>query len=517
MADPNVVNYINAALGRGDSREKIRADFISNGWTEEAIDSVFIEMFGGEKPAANAERKRGHKFLIFILVIAVLALISFGGYYAYNKGYINLSMLSSIKTMLPVQTAAKTQQQPEAQANMSGLNESGVVEGGAENISSAISNETEEEVKEEQIQFTQLANPCKNITICTEVARGYGGSPSLVWTGGLYGIAWSSNHGSMSRLYFARVSSQGSKAGSEAMLLEKEGSSKKPSAAWTGKEYGIAWPVGNVLYLIKAGSNGEFISEKEIARSAGLIEKTALVWNGSEYGVVFSDTSLKVYLERIDENGNALLDKTDAGLKSSAGPSIAWAESEYGISWLENSVPARKVYLLRIDPSGEKISTISIKDDYWFCNGTSLSWADSRYGVAYSCLQNNKMEDSKHEEEVYYMKVHSTGGNAELIELDQGMVQISDSKASSRNPAIVLNEKTYGAAWEDDRSGNYDIYFNRLNSYTGTKMEDSIQITGSPAESLDPSLVWADSEFGIAWTENEGNRSDIYFAKVSQK
>lgn len=504
MADPNVANYINAALARGDSREKIRADFISNGWTEEAIDNVFREMFGQQKPAP-AGKKKGRKFLFFVIIILVLGIISAGVYYN-----------GSSREMI-IQMVTGTQQQPEAQANMSSLNESGIVVGGAENISSAISNETEEEIKEEQIQFTQMANPCKNITPCTEVARGYGGSPSLVWTGGMYGIAWSSNQGGKSRLYFARVSSQGSKAGSEAVLLEKDGSSKKPSAAWTGNGYGIAWPVGNVLYLIKAGSNSEFISEKEIARSAGLIEKTALAWNGSEYGVVWSDTNLKVYFERIDENGNVLLDKTDAGLKSSAGPSIAWAESEYGVSWLENSVPARKVYLLRIDPSGEKISTIIIKDDYWFCNGTSLSWADSRYGVAYSCLQNNNMEGSKYEEEVYYMKVHSTGGRAELIELDQGMVQISGSKASSRNPSIVLNEKAYGAAWEDDRGGNYDIYFNRLNSYTGTKMEDSIQITESPSQSSDPSAVWADSEFGLAWTENEGGRSDIYFTRVSQK
>lgn len=536
VADPNAVNYINGALTRGDSKEKIRSDFISHGWTKEAIDSVFNDIFGAGKPvrnaganaAAGARQKRSSKGNIILLSVMVIFLaIAGAGYYAYSTSYykelIGMVRPGPDAVLQPAGDEGSMDEAAEEEIAEDQYHAESQAAGQQDNASDALAESIQDEgtqtddtsgqVQEEVTDFAPLDVQCGN---CSQIILGIGGAPSVVSAGAEYGIAWSRVVGSNSRLYFARADSKGMKIGSVVLLAEKAGGiSKKPSVAWTGTGYAIAWPVANLIYLFKADMDGNLISETEIVRSAGLIEKADMAWNGTEYGVVWSETGSKIYFERVGANGSRLLEKKEAGLISSSGTSIAWAKSEYGISWVENSVPIRKIYLLRIDPGGEKISTLAVINDQWFCNGTQISWADQRYGFAYSCPMSNKALKENDDEEVYYMRVHSTGGAAELIELDQGMVPLSESGASSKNPDIVLDEKNYGAVWEDDRDGNYEVYFNRINSYTGTKKEDAIRVSVSPNPSINPSIAWSGSEFGVAWNEAEGDRMDVYFARIS--
>lgn len=68
---------------------------------------------------------------------------------------------------------------------------------------------------------------------------------------------------------------------------------------------------------------------------------------------------------------------------------------------------------------------------------------------------------------------------------------------------IVWTGSVFGAAWEDRRDGDFEIYFNRLDE-SGEKLAADVRITNAPEFSLRPDIVWNGTEFTIIW----GDRRD---------
>ena len=63
----------------------------------------------------------------------------------------------------------------------------------------------------------------------------------MVWTGSEHGVAWHDNRdGVDSEIYFARISADGVKVGSD-VRITSAGYSSVPSLVWSGSEYGVAW------------------------------------------------------------------------------------------------------------------------------------------------------------------------------------------------------------------------------------------------------------------------------------
>lgn len=73
-------------------------------------------------------------------------------------------------------------------------------------------------------------------------ADGYSRVPSLVWTGTEYGVTWYDYRDGNQEIYFARISASGAKQGDDLRLTNADGRySESPSLVWTGTEYGVAW------------------------------------------------------------------------------------------------------------------------------------------------------------------------------------------------------------------------------------------------------------------------------------
>jgi len=90
-------------------------------------------------------------------------------------------------------------------------------------------------------------------------------------------------------------------------------------------------------------------------------------------------------------------------------------------------------------------------------------------------------------------------------------VRIPINTASSVNPSIVWNGSGYGVSWQSDLgdNGNWDIYFAFLN-INGAKVGDKIKITNN-IQSQNPSLVWNGNNYGVSWIYDNG----IYFTLIS--
>jgi hypothetical protein len=65
---------------------------------------------------------------------------------------------------------------------------------------------------------------------------------------------------------------------------------------------------------------------------------------------------------------------------------------------------------------------------------------------------------------------------------------------------IVWNGAVFGAAWEDRRDGDFEIYFNRLDE-AGQKFAPDLRVTSADEFSLRPDLIWNGAEFTIVWAD----------------
>jgi hypothetical protein len=83
----------------------------------------------------------------------------------------------------------------------------------------------------------------------------------------------------------------------------------------------------------------------------------------------------------------------------------------------------------------------------------------------------------------------------------------------SQRTALVSNGTGYGVAWQDDRHGNWEVYFARLYS-DGTMIGTEARLTNGTANADWPELAWNGFEYGISWRDLRGGGNNLYYATL---
>jgi len=342
--------------------------------------------------------------------------------------------------------------------------------------------------------------------------------PFLAWTGSEFGVSWMDNRYGYSEIYFARVSSSGAKLGSDLRVTSAASYSGYPSLAWTGSEFGVSWMDdrdGNPeIYFGRISSTGTKIgADVRITNDANIwltyYGWNSLAWTGSEFGVSWMDYrdnfDGEIYFARISSSGAKI--GADVRItndaKASMVPSLAWTGSEYGVSWMDEDPGNYEIYFARISADGTKIGA-----DVRITNATggreypSLVWTGSEYGVSWEDNRDGNFE-------IYFARISGSGTK---IGAD---VRITNDANYSGILSLVWTGSEFGVSWMDDRDGNdeIEIYFARI-SASGTKIGADVRITNDANDSYFPSLAWAGSEYGVCWMDHRDGNWEIYFARI---
>ena len=91
--------------------------------------------------------------------------------------------------------------------------------------------------------------------------------------------------------------------------------------------------------------------------------------------------------------------------------------------------------------------------------------------------------------------------------------QLSEAPGRSLSPAAIWTQNGYAVAWTDDRDGNPEVYFARLDS-EGKKLGTDVRVTSTPGRSETPDLAWASSEIGMVWSDARDGNTEIYFVRL---
>jgi len=297
-----------------------------------------------------------------------------------------------------------------------------------------------------------------------------------------------------------------------ARVTDTDGRSDAPSLVWTGSEYGIAFVDdrgGNdEIFLARVAPDGALLGEVRVTDSPGEGRDPSLVWTGEEYAVAWVDDlegNFEVYLARVSAGGALVagpLRVTDDP-EFSGSPFLAWTGSELAVAWNDGRDENFEIYLARLQPDGVKIGgDIRLTIDDSFSATPSLAWTGDQLAMAWS-------DDRDGNNEIYFARIDPDGT------VIGGDVRVTSEAAYSSSPQIVSADGVRPVVWLDLRDPDRELYFARLSaggtSETGdVRLSDLAAATGS-ATSL--SAAWTGDELGVAYSSDGDTSSDVLLTR----
>lgn len=121
-------------------------------------------------------------------------------------------------------------------------------------------------------------------------------------------------------------------------------------------------------------------------------------------------------------------------------------------------------------------------------SSAGLAFDGTAYGASYTGIKGPKPSP-------YFQGLSAQGG---VIVPETSTTSIN---ADTYAGGLLFNGQYFGTSWQDARQdGEYEIYFNRLNS-KGERLGPDLRVTSAPGKSLNPVLGWNGSEFLDVWDD----------------
>jgi len=204
--------------------------------------------------------------------------------------------------------------------------------------------------------FLVQANPWKSpqgvqVSVSNVEAR----EASLVWSGKEFAVAWTDRRHDDQEIYFRRIKADASGlSGPEVRITSAPFDSSEPVLRWHGSGYGLAWQDSRLMtsqiYFASLDAQGRLSATEQRAVTGGSSGawKPSLAWDGKRYGLAWEDARdghLEVYFKLLDSAGKVLstaLRVSEAGRHSTVTPQayspklVFGLGGEFGLAWISN-------------------------------------------------------------------------------------------------------------------------------------------------------------------------------------
>jgi hypothetical protein len=220
----------------------------------------------------------------------------------------------------------------------------------------------------------------------------------------------------------------------------------------------------------------------------------------------YRDGNWEIYYTKLDNNGNTLVDDTRVTTDPGSSMSQAIAvdkNNNVHITWSDFRDGDREIYYTKLDNNGN-----TLVDDTRLT--TDSAWSSS---PAIAVDTNNNVHITWFDErdgnpEIYYMKLDNNGNT--LVD-DTRLTNSADSWT----PAIAVDtNNNVHITWQEDRDGNREIYYTKL-SNTGNTLVDDTRLTTAFASSWYPAIaVDMNNNVHITWCDKKDGNPEIYYTKL---
>jgi hypothetical protein len=189
-------------------------------------------------------------------------------------------------------------------------------------------------------------------------------------------------------------------------------------------------------------------------------------------------------------------------------PALAWTGSEIGVAWLDGVLGATTVQFARVSPAGTVVGSpvqISEGSDRFPMAQIDLVWTGSEFAAVWLSMFGT---DSSMRVLMARMGADGTVTGTES--------QVTDETTLMLGPAIAWADSEFGVGWSDYRasSDNTEIYLARFEP-DGTKIGADIHVPFAGDNEKLADLEWSGSEYGLLWHEYVSGPPDIHFTRIA--
>lgn len=335
-------------------------------------------------------------------------------------------------------------------------------------------------------------------------------SKGIALNGNTVHVVWADERDGNREIYYKRSTDKGLTWGPDIRFTNNPASSWRPSVSVNGTTVHLVWcdeASGNFeIYYKRSTDDGINWSENiRITFDSARSWAPSLAVNGSFLHIVWPesrDLNEEVYYKRSSDNGLSWGPDTRLTYDSSGTyyPSVAVSGSNVHVVWYDFRTGRRTVFYKRSTNGGTNWGadtqlTFSASESYnaAVCvsgSAVHVAWQDKRYGA----------------EEIFYM--HSIDGGLSW----SGENRISSNFGISWYPSISAAQNNIHLVWQDNTSGNYEIYYDRSTD-GGLNWNQISQLTNDTAESLRPSIAILDSLVHVVWNDKRDGNFEVYYKR----
>ena len=375
-------------------------------------------------------------------------------------------------------------------------------------------------------RFTPSGSVLDGAGIPISTAPGWQETPSVAFGGTTYVVSWQDERAGAgdSDIYGARVTEGGTLLDATGITVSIVANQQEaPSVAFDGTNYLVTWyddrPVsGWDIYGARVSQAGTVLDPAGIPISTATGDQFTprVAFGGSEFLVAWEDRRLggilsDIYATRVSQSGTVL---DSAGIPVSTAswlqwsPGVAFDGTNYLVAWTDaRSSAGYDIFGARVTHGGSVLDPQGI--------AISAAAGDETHPSVASDGTNSLVAWQQHRccpgDDIYGARVTATG-----VVLDPAGIPISTPDFQQQRPGVAFDGTNYLVVWDDNRSySSYDIYGARVTT-SGTVLEATgIPISTTSGGQLFPSVAFDGVNFLVAWQDSRSGAWDLYSTRVS--
>ena len=295
--------------------------------------------------------------------------------------------------------------------------------------------------------------------------------------------------------------------GEEINISDNNGTSELPQVTAEGNNVYVVWQdnsSGNYdVYFAHSPDNGKnFESIKNLSKNNGTSELPQVTAEGNNVYVVWQDNSsgnYDVYFAHSPDNGKNFesIKNLSKNNGTSELPQVTAEGNNVYVVWQDNSSGNYDVYFAHSPDNGKNFESIKNLSKN---NGTSeLPQVTAEGNNVYVVWQDN----SSGNYDVYFAHSPDNGKNFESIK------NLSKNNGTSELPQVTAEGNNVYVVWQDNSSGNYDVYF-KPSSSDGTKFKSTRNLSKNNGTSQYPKIASHNDVFYVVWKDDSNGNQDIF-------